>query len=329
MLFWEWVPNLVPLSQEQFRSRIPAPTGNREMPNFLVIGAAKCGTTSLNRYLDLHPQISMAKLKEPKYFVRQVAPGFLRDFPEFAGLHISNRDDYLGLFEPGTDLRGESSTAYSSFPQFPGVPAAIHAEVARMKMVYLVRDPVNRVISQFVQWLSSTSSYRRGIARSRGFEGLLRESHDCGPNLLSGSMYMTQIEEYLRYFPPESLLVVDQADLESDRRRTLSRIFSFIGADPDFWDDSMLKRANEGFRKREMSSAYMSLRTSKPVRGALDLLPEAARTTAVAGARRILSKPIERPVLQPWLRQEVEGVLADEVSALREFTGMDFPTWSV
>lgn len=320
---------MVRLTPRQLRRQLPAGTNNREMPNFLVIGAAKSGTSSLHRYLNLHPEISMSSLKEPKYFVREVSPEFLRDSPEFEGFHTVYRDDYLGLFEPGVRLRGESSTAYTNFPQFPGVPAAIHSEIPAVKLIYLVRDPVERTISQFVQWMGSHIPYRRNLARRHGVEGLLRDPHDPAINVVSITLYMMQIRQYLEYFPRESLLVVDSADLESDRRGTLSRIFSFLGAEPDFWDDRMLERVNEGRRKREVSSLYMTLRGLAPVRGALNVLPHHLRSNAVDLAYRTLSRPIERPRLDPAIRQQIVSAVSDDVAELREFTGMDFPTWSV
>lgn len=299
------------------------------MPNFLIIGAAKSGTSSLHRYLDLHPEISMSSLKEPKYFVREISPEFLREFPEFAGFHVVERDDYLGLFEPGTKLRGESSTAYSNFPQYPGIPAAIHAEIPATKLIYLVRDPVERVVSQYVQWRSARSSYRRDLARLHGIRGLLRDPHDPSANLVSNSFYMRQIKEYMRFFPREALLVIDSAELEADPPRTLSRIFAFLGADPDFRDERIFERWNEGKGKREARSLYLRLRNSVPVRRTVDLLPDDARSRAVEAAYRRLSRPIERPTLDQETRELIERVLLADVAELREFTGLDFPTWSI
>jgi hypothetical protein len=320
---------LVALTPRVLRRRMPRPTDNREMPNFLIIGAAKCGTSSLHAYLDLHPEIAMSKLKEPKYFVREVSPEFLRDFPEFEGFHTTARDAYLGLFEPGHRFRGEASTAYSNSPQFPGVPAAIHSEIPDAKLIYLVRDPVERVISQYVQWLGSANRYRRDLVRRYGIEGLMSDPHDPSINIISNSLYMRQLDEYLRFFPRESLLLIDSADLESDRRQTLSRIFSFIGADPDFWDDGMLERVNEGARKREVGSLYMKLRESTLARGTLDLLPEERRALLVDVGYRILSRPVERPSIDPVLKEKIERTVSEDVAELRRFTGMDFPTWSV
>ena len=90
------------------------------MPTFFVIGAAKCGTTSLHEYLDLHPDISMSDVKEPSYFLERTGR---------TGNKPSGRDAYLGLFKEGTAARGESSPQYSAFPHQGGVPRAIRLEV--------------------------------------------------------------------------------------------------------------------------------------------------------------------------------------------------------
>ena len=71
---------------------------NTEMPNLFIIGAAKCGTTSLHHYLDQHPEVSMSEVKEPRYFCRH--------FDDLGLPAVSRRDEYLGLFESGTAHRG-------------------------------------------------------------------------------------------------------------------------------------------------------------------------------------------------------------------------------
>src|SRR3712207_3189656 len=90
--------------------------GAGALPNLIVIGAMKCGTTSLHRYLDLHPEVAMSTAKELSFFSR----------PErYDGLGV---DWYKGFFDPTAAIRGESSPEYSHGPP-AGVPARIRTLV--------------------------------------------------------------------------------------------------------------------------------------------------------------------------------------------------------
>ena len=115
-------------------------TRNTEMPNLFIIGAAKCGTTSLHCYLDLHPEISMSRIKEPRFFACPEGPREERA--------ITDRNRYLALFEAGKKIRGEASPAYSQHPAVSGVPGRIAMESPDAKFIYLVRDPIERIESQ-------------------------------------------------------------------------------------------------------------------------------------------------------------------------------------
>src|SRR6059058_1737729 len=78
------------------------------LPNLLVIGGLKCGTTSLHHYLNLHPEVAMSRPKELNFFVAEL------NWP-------LGRDWYAGHFEPGAPVRGESSPHYTNRPAFAGV----------------------------------------------------------------------------------------------------------------------------------------------------------------------------------------------------------------
>src|SRR5262245_43211435 len=104
------------------------------LPNLIVIGAGKCGTTSLHLYLGLHPEISMTQQKELNFFVAEL------NWRRGLGW-------YEEQFREGTPVRGESSVAYSEYPQRQGVPERMAALVPDVNIVYCVRDPFERMVS--------------------------------------------------------------------------------------------------------------------------------------------------------------------------------------
>ncbi|MEM6898341.1 MAG: sulfotransferase domain-containing protein [Pseudomonadota bacterium] len=105
------------------------------LPTFIIIGAMKCGTTSLHSYLDRHPDTSMSDPKEVDFF---------------SG---SNSDKsvewYASLFDPDKPVRGEASQDYSKghHPLYKGAPERMKALIPDVKLIYLVRDPIERYFS--------------------------------------------------------------------------------------------------------------------------------------------------------------------------------------
>ena len=131
--------------------------GAAMLPNFLVIGAMKSGTTSFAHYLGSHPQVFMTKDKEPAFFNRP---------DSFDG----GLEWYSSLFAGagGALARGEASTDYAKYPRFRGVPEWIAAAVPEMRLLYLVRHPIERCAAA-------------GIEKQRRERGWARIGHDGGP----------------------------------------------------------------------------------------------------------------------------------------------------
>src|SRR5688572_24468381 len=109
------------------------------LPNFFIIGAMKAGTTSLWQYLRRHPEIFMSKLKEPGYFTEELR-------------WDQGIEWYRSLFDDAGSARavGEASTSYTKWPRFAGIPARMHALVPEARLIYLVRDPGDRIRSHYI-----------------------------------------------------------------------------------------------------------------------------------------------------------------------------------
>ena len=294
------------------------------MPTFFVIGAAKCGTTSLHGYLDRHPEISMSKVKEPMYFT----PPALRDVWPHSEV-AKTRDQYLELFDREAPIRGESSTAYTMDPIWPGVAEAIHAEVPDARLVYVVRDPMDRVLSAWVEMNSGRNKERpprRGLILDREIFG---DFDDPSNYYTWPGMYMTQLERYLRLFPERSIKIVDSNDLRLNREATMCEIFAFLGADADFTHPEFAREENSLAIKTVEGLPYIRMSNSRSLRRLVDLLPASTREWAVETVRRPFLSPAAKPTLDPGLRRALEDHFRPEVNALREFTGRSFSSWSI
>ena len=169
------------------------------LPNFLLIGAMKAGTTSMYHYLRAHPQVYMPTFKAPEFF---------------AGKALSTRgvDWYRKQFAgagPEAVAIGEASNVYTKYPHYPGVPERIAELIPDVRLLYIVRDPVARI----------RSHYQTRVAE--GAEKLpLLEALATNSIYLDYSRYAMQIEQYLEHFPDEQLLVTTA---EALRRRPRHR----------------------------------------------------------------------------------------------------------
>jgi hypothetical protein len=291
------------------------------MPNLVIIGSAKSGTSSLHHYLDCHPEISMAAPR---------GSGRLGD-NDAAGkeMRFFWRDDwrermcwYSSHFAPMTTaVRGEATPAYSAHPRHPEVPERIHAAIPDARLLYVVRDPIDRIVSHYIQ--------QRVDGERRSFQQRMRECERPEDPIVCPSRYATQVERYLEFFDCSRLLVVDQHLLRHERRATLRRIFAFLEVDRDFWAADFEHERNTRAEKHALTPLGRRIfhGTLNPI--GRRVAPQTWPRLGPA-VRRSLSQPIiERPVVDAALREKLSLLLGPQVDRLRELTGQRFASWSL
>ena len=280
-------------------------TADGALPNLVVIGAMKCATTSLHYYLGLHPEIGMSRQKELEFFVEERNWG--------KGVRW-----YRSWFSPEDPVRGEASPQYTSYPKFRGVAERMHSVIPGAKLIYLVRDPVDRLLSHYVH----------SVAENRESRPLSKALHDPERGYLDRSRYYMQLENFLPYYAESDLLVVSQEELRGDRRATLRRVFGFLGVDPDFDDPRLRWELHRTTRKRRKTRLGLRLRDTAPMR-LLRRVPARYRWPLEDLIYWPFSRSVDRPELSPRLRSEIEVSLRADVRRFREFTGRSFPSWSL
>lgn len=294
---------------DQFQSSTPSrgPTeAELTLPNLIIIGAQKCGTSGLHYYLSLHPEISMSNPKELNFFIAE------RNWPR--GLEWYSRH-----FDPRATVRGDASPNYTSFPNHTGVPERMAEVVPEAKLIYIVRDPIERIGAHWVH------NYAKRREKGTMSETLLHPN----TSYVSRSKYYMQLRRFLDHFPQEQILVLENSELRDDRAATLRAIFEFLEVDSSFehpkfeavrHSTSRKKRATKlGMRIQRMSKSKAGRRIPRRAWLALDVaLP--------------LSKPIGRPSteqVREALGPEVIEVLHEDADRLRKQTGKDLAHWSV
>ena len=195
------------------------------LPNLVVVGAMKCGTTALHRYLAAHPQISMAQVKEANFFI---GPDTAPHTDEGEWWRTGNWHRgvgwYASLFDADAPVRGETSPGYTS-PDSVVAAERMAAVIPEARLVYLVREPLERAVSQYDHHV------RDGTERRPVAEALL----DPASQYVDRSRFHERLQPYLELFDKERLHVVVSERLRTHRRAELRKVFAHAGADPDFW----------------------------------------------------------------------------------------------
>ncbi len=283
------------------------------LPNLLIIGAAKCGTTSLHFYLDQHPDVFMARPHDSHWEQKEMRLFWRDDWRE-------RLEWYEQHFDPGAPVRGEATPSYTHYPFLPDVPRRIHSIIPEAKLIYIVRDPIDRIVAHWAQTQEDGD-------RTPLEEALADYDRPDHP-LVCASKYATQVDRYLEYFPPEQLLVLDMDELRRRRQKTIERTFRFLGVDDGFHSPAFESRLNTRRDKQAMTRAG-TLLWDRALVPAGHTLPVAIRQRAAPSIRRLLSRSVRTPVLRESTACNLKELLRPEAERLRRQTGMEFAAWSM
>lgn len=202
------------------------------LPNVIVIGAMKCATTAVHHYLDAHPDVSMTRVKEINFFNgAPIAPHGDRDTWWRTGQWHRGVDWYASLFDPGAPARGESSPGYTS-PDHPEVAERMAETVPDVRLVYLVRDPVDRAVSQF-------RHHERDGSEARPLVSAVTDPHS---HYVLRSRYHDRLQPFLKHFGFGQVHVVVQERLLRDVRGEMAAVYEHVGVDPGWRGDVLGRR---------------------------------------------------------------------------------------
>jgi Sulfotransferase domain len=266
------------------------------LPNLVVIGAMKGGTSSLHRYLNLHPQIHMSDFKELDYFVKEKK--WNRGLSWYQSKFVADRSSVM--------IRGESSPNYTKYPAFSGVPERMAQLIPTAKLIYLVRDPVKRVLSHYHhQYLAHCESRSLTEAFTH-----LDQNH-----YLNCSRYAMQLEQFLPYYSLDQILVISTESLSHDRLSTLQQIFRFLGVDPHFDHPGFSQVFHQSSQRKRPTNLGMWLNRIPHGHYLCNFLSP------------ITQQKVELPPLSDALCQRLIEALQEDVDRLKALTGQAFPDW--
>lgn len=280
-----------------------AASADRPLVDFVVIGAMRAGTTTLHTLLSRHAGISMSRDKETDFFIAE--KNFSRGV-----------DWYNGQYDPDLPIRGEASPNYSKARDFPGVPGRLADHCPDARLIYVVRDPVKRAVSQYGH------SWNMGQPLPEPRD--LADSHEY-LSLVDISSYAHQLDVWRRHFLDDQILIVDFDRLTAAPQAEIDRILAHVGASPMQVGEAGAHNSGSQLSRVPRPLLRLAQGPMRPVltkllnQGARDRL----RRLSAIGPRR------QPPAFPPSLIERMRRDLAPDAARLRKMTGMEFAHWSV
>ncbi len=286
-------------------------------PNLFLIGAMKSGTSSLHAYLSEHPAIFMCEPKEPSYFVTREQLRIWYPEMEERGFWKSE-DRYLDLFSGahGRPVIGESSTCYTKLPQITGVPERLARFSPNARLIYIMRDPIERTISHFWHLVLHHNERRDMLTAIR------EETH-----YRDVSYYAMQLAPYLSRWGRDRILTLTLEEMNADPHRTIKRIFQWLQVDDSFVPGGL--ETPEHVTPDSMGQArgwtiVHRLRQTRFYRTLRPAIPEGIRALATRLTRHTVNRrEVELAAVKDYLRP----IQLEQTRELSAVLGREFPEW--
>jgi hypothetical protein len=298
----------------------------KTLPNFFLVGAARSGTSSLDRYLSQHPQIYITPGKETHFFANDLFP------PRFTGpgddrlnrLLIRDEDQYAQLFAGVTGAKavGESSVFYLCFPS---TAERIAQTVPDAKIIMILREPVERAYSAYTFLVGrETLGFEEGLSREqerklKGFEPMWWYK-ELG-------LYYGQVKHYLEVFGTGRVKVLLYDELFANPGQTLRDVFTFLQVKEDVVIDTSVRYNVAGVPKSRRLYTLLDhfiYNPSPPEKLVKSLVPLPLRRAWASKAIGMFTRPV--PV-DPQIHAQLKGYFAEDVRKLEGLLQRDLLCW--
>jgi hypothetical protein len=288
------------------------------LPNFIIIGAAKAGTTSLHWYLAEHPAVFMTSVKDPAYFAYGVgADGrLLWGNPDLHSFPIRSLGEYERLFaDTGSAVAiGEASTTYLECPQSA---ARIRDLIPGARILCSLRHPVDRAYSDYLMYLRI-----RGL-RFDPARDLTARSVWAQPDShwMRIGRYHEQLSRYFDAFPADQICALLFDDLNRNPQRFVRETYQFLDVDPAFVPDFDTPHAAGGIPASVMLERLFT-------RGARSAIKPWVPKRAANWLRRLRGRSMRQaPRLPADLKKELTGHFRDDIAKTSELIGRSLQHW--
>lgn len=292
------------------------------VPNFLIIGAAKAGTTALWRFLSQHPEIYMSPHKEPRYFALcDRAVDFEGPGDKTLFRFVTEYREYQDLFAGVTDQKaiGEASPWYLYEPT---AAAAIKRRLPDVKLVAVLRDPVDRAFSNYLhavnENLDPAPTFRAAMEDE---PRRIQQKWSPRFHYVQKGFYYRQLQHYLQYFDRERVRVYLYEDLTDQPHEMFKDLFQYLEVSASFTINAA-ERHNDS---RALRSKYIARALKSVPSGVRMAFPEPARVWLKKVIEDFNRKP--KPVLSPEDRASYVEIYRDDILKLQDLLDRDLSAW--
>lgn len=291
------------------------------LPNFIIAGAGKAGTTSLYYMLDQHPDIFMSSVKEPNFFsfYGRQASSISREEKVVYDHSVKTISDYGKLFAAATpnQTKGEGSQRY--FADAYSLEQ-IGKLIPDVKIILVLRNPTDRAYSLYLH-------FKRDGRETRNPKEAFFATEQPTTNLyLKGGFYGKFLQSWLRSFPKQNICVCIYDDFINDPIQFSRRIYDFLGVETQFTPATGMRSNVSGIPKNPfakmviLSINWIKKRTRKHIHGAL-------RRTLVAFGDKLTSTMIKKPNIDSAVKNTLVGIYREDIVLLEQLTGYDLSKW--
>lgn len=295
------------------------------VPNFLLIGAGKAGTTALYEYLRQHPQVYMSPTKEPNFFA------FMGEEIDFQGpgeqemincTSVTNFEIYYALFKQVSNQKaiGEASHWYLYSPK---AAARIKYYLPNVKLIAILRDPVQRAYSDFLHFVrDSREPYTDFVQAIQEEEIRIEKNWGFGHYIRRG-LYYQQVKRYFDRFDQSQIKIYLNEDLKANSLGLMNEIFQFLGIDDTFVPDTSYQPNVSGIPKNK--ALHTLFRKSNPIRTLIEpIAPASLRKLAI----NLKGKNLVQPPLSPEIRQQlIQEIYREDILKLQDLVQRDLSKW--
>ncbi|MDB9313867.1 sulfotransferase [Spirulina sp. CS-785/01] len=285
-----------------------------KFPDFIIIGAGKCGTTSLHNYLDQHPSIFICPQKETYFFLNEN----IRNNHTPWGA-ITDLTTYQNLFAdaPPNSVIGEISTNYYAYPDSAQI---IYDNLPNVKIIAILRDPKTRAFSAYQMFV------REGHEQQSFLELIANNPEH---KYFKRGLYYQELKPYYDIFPLEQVKVLLFDDLCKNPTEFVKDLFQFLEVDPNFVPDMSKKGRQGGLPKNPV--VYKLLTQHNPVRKAAAtvlkaFMPEEKRQQIRS---KLVKQNIQKVQMSPEAKQQLLDYYREDILKLQELIERDLSSWLV
>ncbi len=296
-------------------------------PDFFIVGAPKCGTSTLTYSLLEHPKIFMPKPAEPLFFC-----------PDVTGSKVSTLEDYLRLFEPGNDkVCGEKSTRYL-FSEI--APQKIYQFNPDAKIIIILREPVSFMHSwhsELLMWfVEDIDDFETALNIETDRKNGKNIPKTCStPRQLSYrefAQFSSHIKRYLSVFDREKIHFLILEDLQENPLDTFRSLFNFLGVDPDFVPTMEVRNKNKKIANMTLHRFFRTppswLKKTSNLLLPNDLVRKRILGNLIKTVEKINVSRKPREKIDPILLKKLKQEMAPEVDRLSKLIDRDLSIWA-